>query len=245
MQWSDAAILLSARPQGEKGLTLSILTPGHGRHKGLMRSIGRGDRGLYQPGAYGMAHWQARLSEHLGQARLEVETSVAAGLLDDPLRLGCLGAAVSLADAALPERAPYPVLFHRLRDLLQALACDRNWGDEHMRWELSLLSELGYGLALDSCAVTGVTSDLAYVSPNSGRAVSEAAGAPYREKLLPLPRRLGGTGRAGAGEHQDLLDGLALTGFFLAKRVLSPFGMGIPEARTRYVDRLRRIMTVS
>src|SRR5208282_2033846 len=49
------------------------------------------------------------------------------------------------------------------------------------------LAELGFGLDLASCAATGATADLIYVSPRTGRAVSREAGEAYREKLMRLP----------------------------------------------------------
>jgi DNA repair protein RecO (recombination protein O) len=53
--------------------------------------------------------------------------------------------------------------------------------------ECTLLSEAGYGIDLRTCAVTGRTDDLIYVSPKSGKAVSALAGERYKDKLLKLP----------------------------------------------------------
>ena len=241
MEWTDSAILLSANPQGESSLILSLLTREHGRHKGLLRGARR-QRGLYQPGTTGRAFWQARLADHLGLYRLEAETAHAAALLDDPLRLGCLQAATSLIDLALPERQPYPALFLALNRLLEALSADTGWADSHLDLELTLLTDLGYGLDLARCAVTGATQDLAYISPKSGRAVSIAAGDDYRDKLLVLPRKLGGIGRNGSSDGEDLLDGLKLTGFFIERSALVPFGFRHPEGRIRYIERFARLI---
>ena len=62
-----------------------------------------------------------------------------------------------------------------------------------VQFEMHLLNELGFGLELDACAVTGTHEELIYVSPKSGRAVSRQAGAPWRDKLLRLPAFLMGT----------------------------------------------------
>jgi DNA repair protein RecO (recombination protein O) len=99
-----------------------------------------------------------------------------------------------------------------------------------------LLGELGFGLDLSACAVSGETGDLAYVSPRSGRAVSRSAGKPYHDRLLALPAFL----REGsAGDRQAVVAGLALTGYFLERHALSPQGKAMPAARMRLVDRLK------
>jgi DNA repair protein RecO (recombination protein O) len=242
MEWTDQAIMLGTRRQGEGSLILSLLTRAHGRHKGLVRGGAKSrQRGLYEPGNLVTASWHARLAEHLGLLQIEPGQFYAAALLDDPLRLACLEASVAVAETALPERSPYPGIFDGLQAVLQRLGADDGYAAEHLRWELRVLADLGYGLDLGSCAVTGVTAGLAWVSPRTGRAVSEAAGAEYRDRLLVLPRLLGGTGRPGTSEVADLLDGLTLTGSFLERQLFAPGGQGLPEARLRYLDRLRRL----
>lgn len=203
----------------------------------------RSERGVYEPGNLVTATWRARLAEHLGQLQLEPGRSYGAQLLDDPLRLACLEAVIALAETALPERAPYPQIFDDLLGLLDILGADDGFAAWHLRWELGLLAELGYGLDLTACAVTGGTEDLAWVSPRTGRAVSRAAGAPWRDRLLVLPRLLGGSGDGSAetGALADLLDGLNLTGWFLDRHIFAPQQQGLPDARTRYLARLVRL----
>ncbi|HVA14476.1 MAG TPA: hypothetical protein VNF99_14600, partial [Stellaceae bacterium] len=95
-----------------------------------------------------------------------------------------------------------------------------------------------------------VTENLLYVSPRSGHAVSAAAGAPYREKLLPLPAFLRAVpkgqapGNGKRPEVKDMLDGLRLTGFFLEQRVFAPHQHKLPAARSRYVDVLTQVLTI-
>jgi DNA repair protein RecO (recombination protein O) len=184
------------------------------------------------------------LEEHLGHLTIDPGTSYVAGLLDDPLRLGCLEAAVSLAELTLPEREPHPAAFDGLMRLLGHLDRDDGYANAHLHWELDLLTELGFGLDLRNCAVTGSTDDLAWVSPRTGRAVSQAAGFAYRDKLLVLPRLLGGLGRGGT-DMEDLADGLTLTASFLERQALAPRGQALPPARTRYVDRIGRLVAIS
>jgi DNA repair protein RecO (recombination protein O) len=130
-----------------------------------------------------------------------------------------------------------------LLHLIEALGADDRWAIAYVEWEIALLEELGFGLDLSSCAATGATDNLVYVSPRSGQAVSATAGAPYREKLLPLPAFL--CGQIARPEAQDMLDGLRLAGFFLEQRVFAPHQAKLPAARSRYVDALTKVLAIS
>ena len=240
MDWTDDGIVLSVRKHGESSVVLHLLTQERGRHAGLVRG-GNSTRlrGVLQPGNLVRAAWRARLEEHLGTYTVELLAGHAARLLDDPGRLAALISACTLVDAALPEREPHADLYASLGALLPGLAGEE-WGETYVRWELSLLASLGFGLDLSRCAATGARADLVYVSPKSGRAVSAAAGAAWREKLLALPAFLAG---AGAVDAASLVDGLRLTGYFLDRHVLSPHGATLPDARYRLEERWRRDAT--
>jgi DNA repair protein RecO (recombination protein O) len=244
MEWSDDAVILSARPHGETSLILQLLTRAHGRHAGLVRGARRArGRGAYETGNRVTADWQARLADHLGTLRCELLRGYAADIIDDPARLACLAAAAAVAETALPEREAVPEAFAGLCALLDSLSAGRGWAVGYVAWELALLAELGFGLDLSRCAATGTTEDLAYVSPKSAQAVSRAGGAPYRDKLLKLPAfLLDGTAATSA---RDVSDGLALTGFFLARHVCEPFGRALPAARARFVDRMGQEATIA
>lgn len=241
MDWTDQGIVLTRRHHGEAAAVVTLLTREHGRHAGLVRG-GGGKRGsaLYQPGNLLAAHWRARLSEHLGTFTTEMVQSFAARALDDPLRLAGITAACALLESALPERESHTPLFEATLALLRALdGADDSvaWGAAYVRWECQCLAEMGFGLDLGSCAATGVTDDLAYVSPRTGRAVSRAAGADYAERLFALPGFLAGSAAPTAA---DVLEGLRLIGHFLERHVLAPQDRRLPPARTRFVDRWRR-----
>ena len=246
MEFTDDAILLSTRRHGESAALAVLLTRTHGRHAGLVRGgASRRWTPLLQPGAEFRVRWGARLAEHLGHWTLEPGRSHAAGLLEDAGRLAALAAACALTEAALPEREPHPALYEGLRALLGALDSVTDapeWGQLYVRWELGLLRELGFGLDLTRCAVTGATEGLTHVSPNTGRAVSAAAAAPYAERLLRLPGFLGGA--AGANDAAaELRAGLVLTGHFLLGQVFAPHRLAPPGARARLVSFFTRDAT--
>jgi DNA repair protein RecO (recombination protein O) len=245
MEWSDEAIVLTARRHGESAAIVTLLTREHGRHAGLvLGGAGKRARGLYEPGNRVLATWRARLEEHLGHFACELAEPVAAQLLDEPLRLAALAAAAAVAESALPEREPHPRAFEGFGGMIGALTAPApdatDWAAAYAHWELDLLAELGFGLDLSECAATGRNDQLIYVSPKTGRAVSAAAGEPYRDRLLALPGFL--LGRADPDLPQ-ILAALALTGHFLARDVFAhgPHpNVGEPAARGRFIDRLRR-----
>jgi DNA repair protein RecO (recombination protein O) len=239
MDWRDTGFVLTARRHGESGLIVELLTEGHGHHAGLVRG-GQSPkkRALLQPGNLVSVNWRGRLPEHLGAFEIELMRPHAAGLIDDPGRLAALSSAAALIALALPEREPHGDVFHDFGRLIAALD-SADWAASYVAWECALLAALGFGLDLSACAATGVNDDLAYVSPRSARAVSRSAGAPYHDKLLPLPAFLW---RDTAAEAADLAAGLMLTGHFLHHHLLEPQGRTLPEARARLADRLKRLV---
>ena len=236
MEWEDEAVVLSVRRHGEHGGIVSLLTRSHGRHAGLIHGAqSKANRGTVQPGNHVRAWWRGRLAEQLGTLRLEVLRAHAGAVLDDPARLAALSAACALAELVLPERQPHPGTFAALEALLAALAAE-SWPSVYVHWELALLRDLGFGLDLSVCAVTGRAEDLGFVSPRTGRAVSRSAAGPWRDKLLVLPRFLVD---GGEGDSEHIRQGLMLTGFFLERHVLAAHNLPMPSARIRLVDRFR------
>lgn len=236
--WRDHGIVLSVRGHGENGAVVSLLTENHGRHAGYVRGAGGTRlRGIVEPGNLVSAAWSSRVSDHLGAFVLEPERAITGPLLGDPLRLSALISACSLCDVALPERELHPGLFHGLLALLEMLEGDA-WGPAYVMWEIAFMRELGYGLELNKCVAGGDPETLAYVSPKSGRAVSEEKAAPYKEKLLPLPDFLKPGGSA--MDDAEVLKGLKMTGYFLEHWVFV-HGKSLPEPRMRFQSRLEMV----
>jgi DNA repair protein RecO (recombination protein O) len=243
MEWKDHGIVIARRHHGESAAIVSLLTREHGRHLGLVRGgAGRRAAGLYQPGNLVSAVWRGRLAEHLGSYACEPVQSFAARVMDDALRLGALLSACAIVETALPEREPHRTLYDAMISLLGALEGEA-WAAEYVRWECRCLADLGFGLDLTQCAVTGEAGDLAYVSPRSGRAVSREAGRPYADKLFALPSFLGDGGDV-APTTASIVAGLEMTGHFLERNVLAASDRPMPRSRIQFVDRLRRSVTI-
>ncbi|MCC0058133.1 MAG: DNA repair protein RecO [Hyphomicrobiaceae bacterium] len=238
MDWSDEGIFLSGKPLGEANLIAEMLTLEHGRHLGLVRGgRSRRVRPTLQSGNLVRVTWRARLADHLGGYNVELMEAHGARALDDPRALAAIGTLAEFVKL-LPERDPHPELYATTLHVLRSFAEPDIWPALLVYWEFQLLQELGFGLDLTSCAATGETEDLAYVSPKSGRAVSREAGAPYAARMLALPRFL--VDGDAPFEASEIVAGFALTGFFLERDVLAPHGLKVPEARNRLLDLLRR-----
>jgi DNA repair protein RecO (recombination protein O) len=236
-EWNAPAIVLDVRPYGEGGAIATLLTEEHGRHAGLAKGgTSRAQSALWQAGNLMEARWVARLPEQLGALSGEMVHPAAALAMEDPLALAALRSACAVAEAALPEREAHPRVFHGLVAFIATLARGTALAlPDLVRWEADLLADLGYGLDLSSCAVTGSAEDLAFVSPRSGRAVSAGAAGEWRDRLLPLPAFLLGQGPSGPA---DWAAGLRLTGHFLARDVFGVHNKGPPAARDLLADRV-------
>jgi DNA repair protein RecO (recombination protein O) len=237
MEFEDDGYLLAARLHGETGAIVEILTASHGRWAAhVPGGASRRLKPILQPGSRVRVAYRSRVAEQLGSARLEGEGEGASALFDDPLALAALAAAAAVVAGALPEREPHAGAFHAFEALVAALAFPDIWPAVLVRFELGLLHELGFGLDLSRCAVTGSADDLVWVSPRTGRAVSASAGEPYRDRLLALPPfLLSAQARLSPG---DIGAGLALTGRFLRDFVFAALNRPLPPARARLIERL-------
>lgn len=238
MEWQAEGTVLARRSHGETAVILDVLTDLHGRHSGLVPGGTSQKRAaMLQPGSRLDLRWRARRDDQLGTFSVE-PVRLRSGLLADPLALAGLNAVCALLVFALPERDPHPLLVDDTERVLDLMEGGAEWGADYLRWEMRLLEEMGFGLDLSACAVTGAAQGLAYVSPKSGRAVSREGAGEWADRLLPLPGILGG---AGNNRGDGLAEGLAITGHFLTARIAADLvGRPIPAARQRLVDRLAR-----
>jgi len=237
MEFEDEAFVLSARPFGETGAIVELITRLHGKYAAhVAGAASRRIKPILQAGSHVTARFRARTADQLGSASLEPSGEGPAALFDDRLALAGLAAAAAVAAGALPEREPHPGAYLGFEAFMAALGAEHIWPAVYVRFEAGLLQDLGFGLDLGRCAVTGAVDDLVYVSPRTGRAVSAAAGEAYKDRLLALPRfLLSSQGGLGPG---DVGAGLAITGHFLERFVFAPLNRPLPPARHWLMDRL-------
>ena len=241
MEWVDEGIVLGVKRHGETSIILELMTHAHGRHLGLVRGGSSPRlRGILQPGNTVRATWRARLDEHLGLYLVEAANLRVAGFMDKAHELHGVTHLAALC-RLLAEREPHIAIYDALGAILDRLDDPQAAAPLIARFELDFLAELGFGLDLTACAATGAKDELAFVSPRSGRAVSRAAGEPYRDKLMRLPVFLRREGSEGARPSPgDVVDAFVLTGFFLERHAFAPRGLSLPEARAHLVSALTR-----
>lgn len=239
MEWRDTGALLSVRKHGEGSAIIEVFTTEHGRHAGLVRGGGsRKMAPLLQAGAQLSVEWKARLEDHLGSFTIDPVKSRAASIMADRASLAAMGSISALLTLSLPEREPHPSLYNRTIDLLDALGETSDWPARYALWENALLADMGFGLDFSECAATGVTQDLVYVSPRSGRAVSRKGGADYADLMLPLPRFLRMDDPT--EDCVEVTSSLRTTGHFIETWLMPALGRKTPSARGRLISALTR-----
>ncbi|MDO5603550.1 MAG: DNA repair protein RecO [Paracoccus sp. (in: a-proteobacteria)] len=236
MEWRGEGTVIARRPHGEHAALIELMTVDMGRIGGLVPGgAGRTRAAMLQPGNFVAAVWRARQADQLGTFSIE-PARARPGLLNGAAALDGLNATTALLRFALPERDPHPRLAQASEALWDMMDAGAGWAADYVRWEMLLLDEMGFGLDLTSCAVTGARTGLAYVSPVSGRAVTQAGAGDYAPRLLRLPEMLGGP-----ASNDDLRHALALTGHFLHHRLAAGHvTRPLPAARDRLAARLAR-----
>ncbi|NDV86643.1 DNA repair protein RecO [Aurantimonas aggregata] len=233
MEWREEAIVLGVKRHGETSVIAEVMTRERGRHLGLVRGgRSRKQQPVLQPGNSVEVHWRARLDEHMGTFILEPVELRAARLMEDGVGLNGIQL-VAAHLRLLAERDPHPRLYDGLMVIVDHLDTPDKAAELMLRFEIALLEELGFGLDLERCAATGRRDDLAYVSPKTGRAVSREAGAPWHDKLLPLPAFLNTEGTN--ADAASLADAYRMTGYFLARHVFEPRGIAEPASRGSFL----------
>ncbi len=231
MEWQGDGLILNTRKHGESSAIIDVLTRDKGRHTGLVRGgRSRTMRPVLQAGNLVNVVWRARLEDHLGAFSVDPHRMIVAGIIDDVHRLAALTTITTLA-SLLPEREPHPRIYEASLLLIEHLQDDAIWPAVLVKWEMGLLEELGFGLDLSKCAVSGDTVGLSHVSPRTGRAVCAREAEPWQDKLLALPAFV--TGASSAPTRAEVAQGLKLTGHFLARHIFEPRGVSAPEQRQR------------
>jgi DNA repair protein RecO (recombination protein O) len=242
MEWRDEGLIIGIKKHGETSVILEAMTRAHGRHLGLVKG-GRSKRmqPLLQVGNNAEFVWRARLDEHLGFYAVEPTQLRTARLMASPQALHAMNL-ISALLRLVAEREPHPALYETVMLIVDHLDEPEIAPALLVRFEATILAETGFGLDLDSCAATGAREDLVYVSPKSGRAVSREAGAPYRERLLPLPAFLRGGHLHESPLPGEIRAGFRLTEYFLARDLFGPRGLSLPQARSAYLAEIEKVL---
>ena len=230
MQWTSEAIVIKHQSFSDDKLLCWFFSATHGVYKGLL-TLNKKTRNQVQLGNIVHAAWKARLPEHLGSYYCELLKPLSMTIINDRLKLSSVLSLCSILSSCLPERVLEAKIYDNSISYLLSLKDHQHWLPEYLKLELSLLQEMGYGLNLTSCAVTGTKNNLYYISPRTGRAVSQEAGEPYHDKLFILPKILI---EDLAASNQEILEAIKIIGYFINKHLYLPHSQELPQARIRF-----------
>jgi len=232
MRWESEGIVLGFSLHNEKSYILEVLTKEHGRHKGLIRGIhSKNLRSIIEPGNEVKALWSGRLETHLGNFTIEPIKAWSSLILNQKDKLTALSSLCSLVSLTMAEKQPNDLIYYNSKEMIKKISSDDDWIKEYIKWELELLSEIGYGIDLSKCAVTSKKDELVYVSPTSGRAVTLEGAGPYKDRLIKLPKFI--VSKDSECDNNDIVNGLELTEYFLRKRFFEPNNLNFPQIRNR------------
>ena len=250
-EWYDKGIVLSIRKYGEKGLIINVLTKEHGRHLGWLSNRGNKNIISYvQPGNIVSVFWKSRLIEQMGNYKIELISSVSGKILDEKLKLQALSSLCSLLEKILPERQKYIEIYNATIAFIDLLLLDSdidsdNWIEGYVKWEIGILSSIGFSLNLNECAVTGTKNNLYFVSPKTGKAVSKEGAGDFAPKLLGLPKFLGGAKSIGLNFYHEMVAGLKITSYFFENKLLISINNEkknyLPNARDRFIGMIEKL----
>ena len=237
MEWRDQGILLNVSRHGENSVIIEVLTSDHGRHAGVVRGgLSRKLRPVLQIGADLDLAWRARLEDHLGSFKVELIRSRNALVISNRQALAGLNCVIAMLLTFLPEREACNPLYVATEHLLNVIGQQEFWPHVYVKWELAMLGILGFGLNLSTCAVTGVSDNLDYISPKSGNAISTKAAGIWADRLLPFPRLLKDEATV---DDFAVKEALQITGYFFKNHVAKGLGVKrLPASRDRFLNEL-------
>jgi DNA repair protein RecO (recombination protein O) len=249
-EWVDKGIVLSVRKYGEKGLIANVLTEEHGRHLGWLSN--RSNNNILshiQPGNIVSVSWKSRLIEQMGNYKIELISSVSGKIFDDKLKLQALSSLCALIEKILPERQKYQEIYNATLAFINLLLLDDNikmnhWIEGYVKWEIGILSSIGFSLKLNECAVTGTKDNLHFVSPKTGKAVSKEGAGNFAPRLLALPNFLGGVKPVNLNFYHEILLGLKITTYFFENKLLISINNDknnyLPKSRDRFIEMVEK-----
>ena len=250
-EWIDQGIVLSAKKYGEKGLVINILTKNHGRYLGWLNNYkNKSVLADVQPGNLVNVFWKSRLIEQMGKFKIELISSVSGKIFDEKLKLQGLNSLCSLLDKFLPERQKYSEIFNATNAFINLLTLqderkNDHWIEGYVKWEIGVLSSVGFSLDLKRCVVTGANTNLLYVSPKTGKAVSKDVAGIHAPRLLLLPFFLGGEKVIGSNFYKEILAGLKITSYFFKNKLLLSINTkkptNLPSPRIRFVELIEKL----
>ena len=217
--WSSEGIIISIKPFQEKQKIITVFTEHFGIQTGFMRTQKKDRISV-------LVKISARTTR-AGINYFSCENSknnffMIFGSKKKLLSLKCI---LETLACALPIAEPNRILYIISKEFILLLLTQQSWYSYFIFTELSILKHIGFELELSKCAITNNTMDLYYISPKTGRALSQQVGHKYHDKLLILPKNIRTIyyqNKMSEISIQDFRACFKVTNFFLKKHVFIP-----------------------
>ncbi len=234
MQFVDDGYIVNMRKYGESSLILTILSKNHGKLTGFVKHcLNKKNLGTFQLGNLVSVDVYSRLEENMPSFKVELITPYSVFFMKDAIKLQSLSAFCALVNVCMPERQDLESFYHYVENLFKQID-EENWLTYYSLFEFYLLDFLGVGLDLSECSATGVTENLEYVSPKTGKAVCAASGEAYKNRLFKFPHFV-------MDSHiqpnkENIIDLLKMTEFFLRKNFFNSHNLKFPQSRANLAE---------
>ncbi len=236
MQFVDEGYIIGLRKHSESSLILTVLTRNHGKTTGYVKNcIHKKNLGIYQLGNSIKVDAYSRIDDNMISLKVELQHAYSVNFMFNPQKLAVLSSFCTLCCKCLPEQAPIDDLYN-YADIFITSINDENWLAHYCFFEYNFLDNLGIGLDINECAITGSTDNLRYISPKTGRAVCEDVGFIYKEKLFSYPQFIMKPNYS--PQKNEIADLLKMTEFFLQKNFFNTHGLKFPENRASLLKQL-------
>ena len=230
MQIDDEAIILKKKKYGESSLLITFFSNHNGINTGLVKGVLKKDFGTYEIGNKVQIKCNFRIENQLWNCKFELIKNYSVIFFDNINKLNTLLCICTLLDISLPRKLPQINLYKRTVKIIESLVL-KSWLKKYIFWELFFLSEIGYGLSLKKCAISGSTKNLKYISPKSGHAISELEGDKFKNKLIKMPNLF-----INNLDNQSTANAFKVTGFFLEKYLKENHNRTLPFYREKILN---------
>ena len=144
MNWSDEGFLLSKNNYSENSIIIETFTLNHGKFNGIVYGgASRKQKKNLQIGNKILLNWKSKGENRPGYFTVELLNPISPLYFDDKKKIACILCASSILKILLPERQINKVIYKSFDNVLNNLN-QNNWINLYIKWELSLIKELGF-----------------------------------------------------------------------------------------------------
>ena len=162
MYWKDEGFLLSKNNFDENSIIIEAFTLNHGKYTGIVYGgTSRKQKGKFQIGNKFLLNWRSKGENKSGYFNIELIKPISPYFFDDKKRSVCILSATSILKILLPERQINIKIYNFFENMLADLKSE-NWINIYIKWELSLIKELGFETDLNTNDINDIRKALIF-----------------------------------------------------------------------------------